>query len=91
MVASRRSRPCRIWCRASHRRRSIRSRRGCACGIERLSAHQQKFVLVPTVLLMPEGVVDKLERGADVADVGCGAAQSTVAMAQAFPNSRFIG
>lgn len=64
---------------------------GCACGIERLSAHQQKFVLVPTVLPMLDGVVEKLERGARVADVGCGAAQSTVAMAQAFPNSHFIG
>ncbi|MGE3481727.1 MAG: class I SAM-dependent methyltransferase [Gammaproteobacteria bacterium] len=38
-----------------------------------------------------DGVVDKLERGARVADVGCGHGYSTVMMAQAFPNSEFIG
>lgn len=38
-----------------------------------------------------EGVVDKLERGATVADVGCGHGASTVIMAQAFPNSSFTG
>ncbi len=38
-----------------------------------------------------EGVVEKLERGARVADVGCGHGASTVLMAQAFPNSTFVG
>jgi len=38
-----------------------------------------------------EGVVDKLERGARVADVGCGHGASTILMAEAFPNSRFAG
>jgi SAM-dependent methyltransferase len=38
-----------------------------------------------------DGVVDKLERGARVADVGCGHGYSTVMMAEAFPNSEFIG
>jgi SAM-dependent methyltransferase len=38
-----------------------------------------------------DGVVDKLERGALVADVGCGHGASTVLMAQAFPNSTFVG
>ncbi len=33
----------------------------------------------------------KLERGALVADVGCGHGASTILMAQAFPNSRFVG
>ena len=37
------------------------------------------------------GVVAKLEAGAKVADVGCGHGASTVIMAQAFPNSRFVG
>ncbi|MEA2144776.1 MAG: hypothetical protein QOG59_363 [Solirubrobacteraceae bacterium] len=37
------------------------------------------------------GVVAKLERGALVADVGCGHGASTVLMAQAFPNSTFVG
>ena len=38
-----------------------------------------------------DGVVAKLERGAKVADVGCGHGVSTVLMARAFPNSEFIG
>ena len=38
-----------------------------------------------------DGVDAKLERGADVADVGCGHGWSTVLMAKAFPNSRFVG
>ena len=33
----------------------------------------------------------KLERGAKVADVGCGHGWSTVMMAKAFPNSTFVG
>ncbi len=38
-----------------------------------------------------EGVSDKLERGATVADLGCGHGASTLLMADAFPNSRFTG
>jgi SAM-dependent methyltransferase len=38
-----------------------------------------------------DGVIDKLQRGARVADIGCGHGWSTVLMAQAFPNSQFIG
>jgi SAM-dependent methyltransferase len=38
-----------------------------------------------------DGVVEKLERGALVADVGCGHGASTILMAQAFPNSTFVG
>jgi len=38
-----------------------------------------------------DGVVAKLERGAHVADVGCGYGASTILMAQAFPNSTFAG
>ena len=37
------------------------------------------------------GVVDKLEHGAKVADVGCGHGASTVLMAEAFPASTFVG
>jgi 2-polyprenyl-3-methyl-5-hydroxy-6-metoxy-1,4-benzoquinol methylase len=36
-------------------------------------------------------VVEKLERGASVADIGCGFGHSTLLMAQAFPQSRFHG
>jgi 2-polyprenyl-3-methyl-5-hydroxy-6-metoxy-1,4-benzoquinol methylase len=38
-----------------------------------------------------EGVTAKLERGAKVADVGCGLGASTILMAQAFPKSQFVG
>lgn len=38
-----------------------------------------------------DGVADKLERGARVADIGCGYGASTLIMAEAWPNSEFIG
>ena len=38
-----------------------------------------------------DGVREKLARGAIVADVGCGHGSSTILMAKAFPNSRFVG
>ena len=37
-----------------------------------------------------DGVVAKLERGAKVADVGCGHGASTILMAQAFPKSTLL-
>ena len=47
--------------------------------------------LVEAWLPALDGVVAKLERGAAVADVGCGHGFSTVIMAKAFPNSTFVG
>jgi len=47
--------------------------------------------LVAAWLPALDGVVAKLERGATVADVGCGHGFSTVMMAKAFPNSKFVG
>jgi len=47
--------------------------------------------LVSTWLPALEGVVPKLEAGARVADVGCGYGASTIVMAEAFPNSTFVG
>lgn len=38
-----------------------------------------------------DGVTAKLTAGATVADVGCGHGASTILMAQAFPNSTFVG
>ncbi len=38
-----------------------------------------------------DGVEEKLQRGAKVADIGCGHGASTVILAQAYPNSRFHG
>jgi SAM-dependent methyltransferase len=38
-----------------------------------------------------DGVAGKLKAGAKVADVGCGVGFSTLLMAEAFPESRFVG
>ncbi len=47
--------------------------------------------LIQTWLPALDGVVAKLERGAKVADVGCGVGASTIIMAKAYPASTFIG
>ena len=38
-----------------------------------------------------DGVTDRLKAGARVADIGCGYGHSTVLMAQAYPQSSFVG
>ncbi len=47
--------------------------------------------LVQAWLPALDGVVEKLQRGALVADIGCGHGHSTLLMAEAFPKSTFIG
>lgn len=47
--------------------------------------------LVQSWLPALDGMAAKLEAGASVADIGCGVGFSTLTMAKAFPNSRFIG
>ena len=60
-------------------------------GTDRLFRPGYAMNLVPSWLPALEGVVEKLERGATVADVGCGYGASTIIMARAYPNSRFFG
>ena len=60
-------------------------------GCERFFRPGYNANLVPEWLPALDGVVDKLENGAKVADLGCGHGSSTILMAQAFPNSTFIG
>jgi 2-polyprenyl-3-methyl-5-hydroxy-6-metoxy-1,4-benzoquinol methylase len=60
-------------------------------GCERFFRPGYNANLVPEWLPALDGVVDKLDRGALVADVGCGHGSSTILMAQAFPNSIFVG
>ena len=60
-------------------------------GCERFFRPGYNANLVSAWLPALDGVVEKLERGAQVADVGCGHGASTVLMAQAFPRSRFTG
>jgi ubiquinone/menaquinone biosynthesis C-methylase UbiE len=61
------------------------------CGVERFYRSGYKASLVAEWLPSLDGVVEKLERGAKVADVGCGRGASTILMAEAFPKSTFIG
>ncbi len=61
------------------------------CGTERFFRPSYQHNLVQSWLPALEGVVEKLERGALVADVGCGHGASTLIMARAFPRSRFMG
>jgi 2-polyprenyl-3-methyl-5-hydroxy-6-metoxy-1,4-benzoquinol methylase len=60
-------------------------------GTERFFRPSYNANLVNSWLPALDGVVAKLQRGASVADVGCGHGASTILMAQAFPNSRFHG
>ena len=65
---------------------------GCMfCAVARFFRPGYHNNLVPQWLPALDGVVAKLERGAKVADVGCGHGWSTVLMAKAFPKSQFIG
>ena len=61
------------------------------CGVERFFRPGYRANLIAEWLPALDGVVAKLERGAKVADVGCGHGVSTLLMAQAFPKSQFIG
>jgi hypothetical protein len=60
-------------------------------GTERFFRPGYAAHLVSEWLPALDGVVEKLKRGARVADVGCGHGASTILMAEAFPNSSFTG
>lgn len=62
-----------------------------ARGVERLLAPWFKHALVPVALPALDGVVAKLEAGAHVADVGCGAGIALCEMARTYPSSDFHG
>jgi len=64
---------------------------GLYCGVASFYGNAYRASLVPEWLPALDGVVDKLERGARVADVGCGHGHSTVLMVEAFERSRFVG
>jgi SAM-dependent methyltransferase len=60
-------------------------------GCERFFRPGYNANLLPAWLPALDGVVEKLEAGGKVADIGCGHGSSTILMAQAFPNSTFLG
>lgn len=62
-----------------------------AAGIERSFEPWNRAHLVPDVLPLLEGVVERLQRGARVADIGCGAGGAVLMMATAFPASHVAG
>ena len=61
------------------------------CGTERFFRPMYAANLVESWIPALDGVREKLESGAKVADVGCGHGSSTIIMAQEFPNSTFHG
>jgi SAM-dependent methyltransferase len=61
------------------------------CGVAAFFRNAYAGALVPHWLPALDGVVERLEQGAKVADIGCGHGHSTVLMAEAFPNSTFFG
>lgn len=62
-----------------------------AIGIERSFEPWNRANLIPVVLPALAGVVEKLDRGAVVADVGCGAGSAALLLADRFPNSTVCG
>ena len=60
-------------------------------GTERFFRPGYKANLVAEWIPALDGVQEKLERGAKVADIGCGHGASTIIMAEAFPKSQFFG
>lgn len=60
-------------------------------GTERFFRPGYNANLIDSWIPALDGAKEKLERGATVADVGCGHGASTIIMAKAFPNSTFVG
>jgi len=62
-----------------------------AVGIERSFEPWNRANLLPSVLPALDGVVERLQAGAKVADIGCGAGGAVLLMAGEFPASQFVG
>lgn len=60
-------------------------------GMERMSATWFENMLVQHWLPTTSSVITQLERGARVADVGCGSGRAILQLATSYPRSRFIG
>ena len=62
-----------------------------AVGIERGLAPFFRTMMVPALLPRVDGLVERLEAGAQVADVGCGGGVALIEMARAYPKSQYHG
>lgn len=66
-----------------------------AVGIERSFEPWNRAHLIPTVLPLlgdrESGIVERLQSGISVADIGCGAGGAVLMMAAEYPNSSFVG
>lgn len=60
-------------------------------GVERFFRTQYRNSLVAEWLPEVDGLVERLEAGIRVADVGCGLGAATILLAEAFPRSTFVG
>jgi SAM-dependent methyltransferase len=60
-------------------------------GIDRGNSPSQKVFLVDRWLPAVPGLIDQLESGIRVADVGCGSGTAAILMAKAFPRSEVTG
>lgn len=92
--------PAAMWSEEPRTIEAFRSGRGVAwgeheerlhCGVASFYRNAYQASLVQEWLPALDGVTQKLQRGARVADVGCGHGHSTLIMAKAFPRSQFWG
>src|SRR4029077_1595339 len=63
----------------------------CAHQTERMLGPWARRARVPCIVPALDGVAAKLEPWAEVIDVGCGAGAALIALAGAYPASRFTG
>ena len=60
-------------------------------GVERFFSTLYRNSLFAEWLPAVDGLTERLESGIHVIDVGCGLGSATIMLAEAFPNSRFVG